>query len=162
MIDALIQEFEQEAKNTRRVLEALPESGWHYKPDERSMSMGKLASHLVDINHWTIPTAQEDVFQMTGDWKPFEASTKEELLTGFDNAVPAAVEALRTVSDEKYMATWKMLGPDGAVVLEMPKAAVLRAFIMSHAIHHRGQLEVYIRANGGALPGIYGPSADEQ
>jgi uncharacterized damage-inducible protein DinB len=29
------------------------------------------------------------------------------------------------------------------------------------AIHHRGQLSVYIRPMGGRVPSIYGPSADD-
>jgi uncharacterized damage-inducible protein DinB len=46
--------------------------------------------------------------------------------------------------------------------MEMPRVAVLRTMIMSHTIHHRGQLAVYLRMTDVPLPSIYGPSADEQ
>jgi len=38
---------------------------------------------------------------------------------------------------------------------------VMRSIIMSHLIHHRAQLGVYLRLNDVAIPGMYGPSADE-
>jgi len=28
-------------------------------------------------------------------------------------------------------------------------------------VHHRGQLTVYLRLNGAAVPAVYGPTADE-
>jgi uncharacterized damage-inducible protein DinB len=43
----------------------------------------------------------------------------------------------------------------------MPRAAVLRNMCFNHLYHHRGQLGVYLRMNNVAIPGMYGPSADE-
>jgi uncharacterized damage-inducible protein DinB len=43
----------------------------------------------------------------------------------------------------------------------MPRAAVLRTMVMSHLIHHRAQLGVYLRLCNVEIPGMYGPSADE-
>ena len=44
----------------------------------------------------------------------------------------------------------------------MPKAVVMRTFVLNHMVHHRAQLGVYLRMNNVPVPGFYGPSADEQ
>ena len=41
------------------------------------------------------------------------------------------------------------------------RTGVWRGFVMSHLIHHRAQLGVYLRMNDVPLPSVYGPSADE-
>jgi uncharacterized damage-inducible protein DinB len=45
--------------------------------------------------------------------------------------------------------------------MTLPKDAAFRRFLLHHAIHHRGQLSVYLRLLNVPLPPIYGPSADE-
>jgi uncharacterized damage-inducible protein DinB len=50
----------------------------------------------------------------------------------------------------------------GETVFTMPRAAVLRSFVLNHMIHHRGHLCVYLRLNDVPVPALYGPSADEQ
>ena len=46
-------------------------------------------------------------------------------------------------------------------VLTIPRAGLLRAIMLNHWYHHRGQLSVYLRLLDVPLPSIYGPSADE-
>ena len=58
------------------------------------------------------------------------------------------------------MAPWTLKN-GGKTLFSMPKAAVWRSFVMSHLIHHRGQLSVYLRIQNVPLPSMYGPSADE-
>ena len=55
---------------------------------------------------------------------------------------------------------WALKNGD-EVILSMPKAAVIREFVLNHAIHHRGQLSVYLRMRDVPLPSVYGPTADE-
>ena len=50
----------------------------------------------------------------------------------------------------------------GSVRVEKSKAAVFRDFTLSHVIHHRGQLSVYLRLLDVPVPGSYGPTADER
>jgi uncharacterized damage-inducible protein DinB len=57
-------------------------------------------------------------------------------------------------------ATWTFKNA-GYEVFTMPRAAVVRSFIMNHMIHHRGQLTVYLRLRNVPLPSLYGPTADE-
>jgi uncharacterized damage-inducible protein DinB len=63
-------------------------------------------------------------------------------------------------SDAEYMAPWS-LKRGGQDVFSMPRFAAFRSFVLSHTIHHRGQLSVYLRLNQIPVPPIYGPTADE-
>ena len=54
---------------------------------------------------------------------------------------------------------WTLLN-GGRKVMSLPRAAVVRSFVMSHMIHHRGQLTVYLRLLDIPLPEVYGQTAD--
>ena len=158
---ALIAEMQQEAGVTRTCLERVPADKFDWKPHEKSMTFGALASHIAEMFGWTPPTmekAELDFAQM--DYKPFEPKTNEELLKFFDKNVAEAIETLKNSSDERFMETWTMKNGE-KTYFTLPKIAVMRGFVMSHIIHHRGQLSVYLRLNDIAVPSIYGPSADE-
>ena len=78
----------------------------------------------------------------------------------FDKNVVAARAAIAGAKDEHLFKPWSLLR-NGATLLQMPRVAVLRSFVMNHIIHHRAQLGVYLRLNNVPVPAIYGPSADE-
>jgi uncharacterized damage-inducible protein DinB len=96
----------------------------------------------------------------TGEEKPFAPATRQELLDAFDKTVAQARELLAKATDEDLAKIWT-LTYKGQQVFSMPRAAVLRSMVLSHLIHHRGQLGVYLRMNNVEFPGMYGPSADE-
>ncbi|MBS1518137.1 MAG: DinB family protein [Bacteroidetes bacterium] len=159
--ESLLAEFQREAQLTRKMLERLPDGKFDYKPHDKSMSLGKLSSHIADIPNWvgvTIETEELDFADF--EYKPFEANTRDELLKAFDGFVANAVEVFKRNDDEKLMGNWTMKNGD-QVYFTMPKAAVLREFVFNHNTHHRGQLSVYLRMNDVPLPSIYGPTADE-
>ncbi|HSR68689.1 MAG TPA: DinB family protein [Acidobacteriota bacterium] len=160
IIDPMIEEFKHEAAITRKCFQHIPDGQWEWTPHERSMSMGRLASHIQEIPEWLSEITDKDTFVMPEDYKPSVASGKEELLRNWDGLVEQAVEKLNTVSDEKAMGTWTMQ-VGGNTVMEMPRVAVIRGILLNHLIHHRGQLSVYLRLAGGTVPSIYGPSADD-
>jgi len=85
-----------------------------------------------------------------------EAKSKAELLTLLDANVEAGRAALASVSDD-HMLTIVPLTSE----LSVPRTAILRMRVLSHMIHHRGQLSIYLRLLDSAVPGMYGPSADE-
>ena len=95
-----------------------------------------------------------------GEWVPFQPKTRDEVLAEFDKAAKQAREALSTVTDEHLSEKWTF-SMDGKEVFAMPRGAVLRSTVMNHLIHHRAQLGVYLRMLDRAIPGMYGPSADE-
>ena len=70
------------------------------------------------------------------------------------------VARLAALDEAAMAAHWKMTWGDQTIV-DMPRAQVLRKWVMNHLVHHRAQLGVYLRLNGIPIPGVYGPSADE-
>lgn len=162
LIDAFIGEYQHEMGVTRRVLDRVPDDKLAWKPHDKSMTMGRLASHTAEISGWVPGTITLDAFDLGSQYKPFDAKSKAEILATFDKLVADAVQVLKSgVSNETLMKKWALMS-GSHTVFELPKAAVLRSFVMSHIIHHRGQLSVYLRLTGAAVPSIYGPSADEQ
>ena len=153
--------LEDEAKVKGQCLERVPADKFDWKPHEKSMTFGRLASHIAEMFGWTKETLANDVLDFaTMDYKPFEPSSTEELLAFFDEKIAASKTALADTSDEKFMTDWTMRNGE-QVYFTMPKVAVMRSFVMNHIVHHRGQLSVYLRLNDIPVPSIYGPSADE-
>jgi len=162
IIDPIIMEVQHEVGITRPMLEIVPEDRFGWKPHEKSMPMGALASHLVDIMGWTMPVLEQDELVMNpGEFESFDAKNRAELLAAWDEKSKTALAAMQGRSNESLFKTWRMKMGDQTVI-EMPRLAVLRGFIISHLIHHRGQLSVYLRMNDVSLPQIYGPTADNK
>lgn len=161
--DTLLPEFDHEMAVTRRLLERVPfaEAGW--KPHPKSMSLGELASHLADIPGWTSVLLRSSGFDMDGAGGdgPKQQPTHEALLAAFDANVRSARDLIADTSDAQFMEPWTLRG-GGQEVFTQPKVGVLRSWLFSHSIHHRGQLSVYLRLRDVPVPGIYGPSADER
>ena len=161
---SLLPEFDQEMATTRRVLAAVPQDKFTWSPHEKSFPMGQLASHLANLPTWVMVTVHEDGIDLApkdGEApRAKEAKTVEEALAIFDENVSTARSALAGASDEALTANWSLL-MGGETMFTLPKAAVLRTFVMSHTIHHRGQMSVYLRLAGAHVPSVYGPTADE-
>ena len=157
---SLLPEFDNEMANTRKMLERIPENKFDYKPDPKSMPMGKLASHIVEMVGWLKETIEQPSIDIPPDAKAYVASSRKELLEKLDQNVASSRAALAGVSDQAMMQEWTLKFA-GNPMFSMPRAAVIRSMIMNHVIHHRAQLSVYYRLNGVPVPGMYGPSADE-
>lgn len=161
---SLLPEFDQEMANTRKALERIPEDKLDFKPDSKSMTMGRLAGHIAEMPTWAGMTLTTDSLDIApGGKQSFEAlvaTSKNQLLQALDQNVAAARAALAGASDEALMKNWTLMA-NGTEFFTMPRIAVVRSMVMNHMIHHRGQLMVYYRLNGVAVPGMYGPSADE-
>ena len=163
--DSLLPEFDQEAANTRRTLERIPDEKLAWKPHPKSWSMAALASHVANLPHWAVMTLQTDSLDLNppgGGEQPrqAEATSRQELLGMFDRTMTAAREAVASASDAQWRESWTLLN-GGHAIFSMPKIAVMRSYVMNHLVHHRGQLTVYLRLNDVPVPGLYGPSADE-
>ena len=161
IVDALLPEFDHEMAVTRKVLERVDEVQFGWKPHEKSMSLGRLATHVAEIPRWGHTILDEPEFNMVdGEFRPSVAATTAEVLDLFDRQVKTIRGILGAKTDAELMSTWTFK-QNGQELFAMPRAAAWRSWIMNHLIHHRGQLSVYLRQTGSKVPGIYGPSADE-
>jgi uncharacterized damage-inducible protein DinB len=124
--------------------------------------MGNLASHLVNLVSWTVDTMNKTEFDMAGvslEEMNRAAKNRTELLSWFDASTAKARAALNK-PDADYFVPWTL--KNGAqVFFTMPRYNCVRSFCLNHIVHHRAQLGVYLRLNNVAVPGAYGPSADE-
>jgi uncharacterized damage-inducible protein DinB len=158
---ALLPEFDQEFAETRRALERVPEERFSWKPHEKSYSLHELAAHLAEIPRWAGATLDSDVFDLDAPYDRVVPQSREEILAHFDSGVAEARGKIEATSADELDGIWSMK-KGGEVVFSMPKGAVLRSFVLNHNVHHRAQLGVYLRLLDVAVPGHYGPSADEQ
>ncbi len=162
LAEAMTAEFRQEAVGTRKMLERAPEDQFAWQPHEKSMPLGRLAGHIAENPSWAdtiIGTTELDFAE--SDYKPFLPESTAELLTEYDQRVAAFEKAMQGVSDEDMLVRWTMKHGD-RVISQLPRIAAIRGFILSHTYHHRGQLSVYLRLLGVPVPGVYGPTADDQ
>jgi uncharacterized damage-inducible protein DinB len=158
---SLINEMKNEIESTRKCLERLPAEKFSWKPHDKSMELGRLASHLAEMFGWTKPTMENAELDFaTMDYKPFEPKTTAELLEFLEKHTAEALATLEDTPDEAFMKTWSLRNGE-QVYFTLPKVAVMRSFVLNHIYHHRGQLTVYMRLLDVPVPGIYGPSADE-
>ena len=159
--DLLLPEFDQEMANTRKMLEQLPDGRFDFQPHPKSWKVTHLAGHLADLPNWVTHTMNVEVLELVpGQYKPFEPANRKELLDQFDKYVSEAHAEIAKASDEELNKNLSMKW-DGKIVMTMPRVTVLRSMVMNHLIHHRAQLGVYLRLMDVAVPGMYGPSADE-
>lgn len=157
----LIAEMEQEAVSARQCLERIPADKFGWKPHEKSMSFIRLASHVAEMFGWTPSTLQHKELDFSKiEYKPFEPATTADLVEYLDKNVAEAIDTLRNTSDEVFFENWTMRNGE-QIYFTMPKAVVMRSFVLNHIVHHRGQLSVYLRLNDIPVPALYGPSADE-
>lgn len=161
-IESLVEGFTHESATTRKILERVPEKHFGWKPHEKSMTLGRLASHIAENAQWApwILTMDEFVVE-EGGYTPFDAKNSDELLKIFDHHVLEARKVFEHADKSSLDEIWRMKW-DGEVVVELPRAAVLNLFLLGHLIHHRGQLTVYLRMKDVPLPQLYGPTADER
>jgi uncharacterized damage-inducible protein DinB len=162
--DYLISEFDEEMANTRKVLERVPIDRLDFKPHAKSFDMRGLAIHVATVPEWMVDVINRDSFDYAPpgepSYRPPDFQSREQLLEIFDAGVKKARSALENLKEAALDQPWTLLG-GGQTVFTMPRMTVLRGLSMNHLIHHRAQLCVYLRLNDVAVPGLYGPSADE-
>ncbi len=155
--DFLIADFENEMQITMRVIEAVPDTHLDYRPDEKAKTGLGLVRHLTLEDEWLLNciangefTPPPDDSDACGIMSPADAVAR------YKEKVPAALNRLRAMSGEQLAGIIDLLG-----IIQAPAVNFL-AMTIKHSVHHRGQLSAYLRAMGGKVPGIYGPSADTQ
>jgi uncharacterized damage-inducible protein DinB len=160
--DALIAELKQESSSTKKMLEKVPLDKKDWKPHEKSMTLGRLATHVADTTHWASDIIHIDDFDFMKDYKTrSNANSQEELLATFQANLDKAIADLEAMTDEDFNKPWSVRRGE-QVMFRLPKKVAIRGWAFNHLVHHRGQLSVYLRLLNVPVPGMYGPSADEQ
>ncbi|MEO7313399.1 MAG: DinB family protein [Chitinophagaceae bacterium] len=164
IVQSLLGEFHHEAENTRKLLQAIPDSALDYKPSEKNWTTGQLASHIAEVYNWYQPTLHQNVFDMaTYKYDKGDISAAANIVAKFEENLKLAQVALETASDESMFEEWRMVaGSDDPIFPVMPRIQVVRGFLFNHLYHHRGELIVYLRSTGNNVPGLYGPTADDK
>ena len=159
IIDGLIAELEQEAKTTARVLERVPAAHLAWRPHPKSYSLGQLALHVASVpGNVAALAAQESAAPPR--FVQAQAADTGELLSALEASVAQVKATLGHFDDAAMTATWRLVA-GGHEVMAMPRVAFVRAIMLNHWYHHRGQLLVYLRLLDVPVPSVYGPSADE-
>jgi uncharacterized damage-inducible protein DinB len=160
-IDDLMQELEQEARTTRRVLERVPDDRLDWRPHDKSMTLGQLAMHVATIPRAIAELSTRSEFDVNTKIPRPSATSTAELVAAHDQSVARARTVLGGMDDAALASPWRMVNGDQEVAA-MPRGALLRSVLLNHWYHHRGQLTVYLRQTGALVPAIYGASADER
>jgi hypothetical protein len=157
-------QLDREVSITRLALKRVPEEHNDWKPHEKSMPLGYLASLVATMVGWIGPMVNLDQFDLKGPeaarFTPANWSSRQELLNVLDAMHAEARAALSKTTDEHLLTKWKFV-VSGTVVSEDPRHIMITDAVFSHLAHHRGQLTVYLRLNEASVPALYGPSADE-
>ena len=158
--EALLAEYDHEMAATRKVLERIPDDKLTWKPHDKSRSLGALGQHVANLPIWgglILDRSNVDL----ADVPSFggEPESRSAILSAFDEA-RVKTRRLLDKTDAEFAAMWS-LKREGHELFSLPRSAAFRTFVLSHIVHHRGQLTVYLRLNDIAVPPLYGPTADE-
>ena len=159
-IDPVLMEYEMESATTRRLLERVPTDKMDWRPHPKARSLGELANHIAVSQRRVATAVQTPTYDLGSGGDGAVPAKAEDILSVFDSNVAEAKRLLGGMTDADLMSGWEgQVG--GRTVFSAPKAGVVRAILLNHTYHHRGQLSTYLRQLDVMLPSVYGPTADE-
>lgn len=161
IIQELLEEFQTESKKTKDLLSRVPFDQFGYKPHERSMALGQLAVHIVEMAGWTRITLNESELDFAkSPYTPSTVNSTDDLLQLHQQFCSDAIEVFKTTSEDVLHEDWTLRSGEH-IIFTMSKYKCLRLMVFNHIVHHRAQLGVYLRLLNIPIPGMFGPSADE-
>ncbi len=159
---ALLGEMLYEADNTRKLLQAIPDSALDYRPQPQLWSVGQLASHIAECYNWFDGTFNQDVFDMgTYTYDKGDITKASNIVAKFEENLAKAKAVLENSDEATYFNEWRMQAGGNDLMPPMPRIQVVRGFLFNHLYHHRGELVAHLRASGNKVPGLYGPTYEE-
>lgn len=160
LINIFLNELEQEAVSTRKMLEIVPNDKYDWQPHPKSMTIRALSTHIAEIPGWVEHGMNNDGLDFeTMPYNPKVINNTKELLSYFDECVSKGKSVLVESNEKKLDGRWVMRNGD-QILMDLSKAEVIR-HSLCQLIHHRAQLGVFLRLLDIPIPGVYGPSADE-
>ena len=156
----LLTQFDREMATTRRLLDRIPADKMEWRPHPKSTTMAGIGRHLAHMLTWGVLALTASESDAADRTPPGPTPAPEDILRMFDGNVAALRTLLAAQSEADLALTWT-LTYQGKSLKASTREAVIQSMVISHAIHHRGQLSVYLRLNDIPVPSIYGPTADE-
>jgi len=159
----LLPEFDAEMASTRRLLECVPDGKASWQPHQKSMTLGRLATHVADLAGRATAVMTQDEWDPRppgASVQPQVLETRQQLLAKFEEGSRTARAALAATGDAAFARSWTMKR-EGKPMFTGARLDAYRRIAMNHLVHHRAQLGVYLRLLGAEIPGMYGPSADD-
>ena len=160
LVDGILQELEQEAQTTRRLLERVPEERLTWRPHAKARTLGELALHVATVPGGVAEFVSQPSPVQAPQFVDPSPSTASELVPALDESIGKAKKILGKMDDAALLETWRLMSGDREIVA-IPRIGFVRSVMLNHWYHHRGQLSVYLRELDIPVPSIYGPSADE-
>ena len=159
--DIAFGDIERELAATRRVLERVPEEHFGWKPHEKSMTLQALAGHVATMPIWCVLTLEQEGLNFTSPPHiPRDFTGRDAVLTTFDEHASKFRDAMKRLDDTALEQMWTLQNGE-QVLYTATRSYVLRVWCVSHMVHHRGQLCLYLRMLGVPVPAVYFNSADE-
>jgi uncharacterized damage-inducible protein DinB len=151
----LLGNLEYEIGTTAGVLAAVPATNLAYRPDSVGKTALALVRHITLEDEWFLNSVADGQFTPPpDDSDACGLMTPADAAAAYKARVPAAAARVASLNGEQLLREIDMFG-----FLKMPAVAFL-SLMLRHSAHHRGQLSAYLRAMGGTMPSIYGPTAE--
>lgn len=160
MTQKLLNQLENEATTTRKMLSIVPDDKFDWQPHPKSMTIRRLATHIAELPGWVTMTFDTKELDLAKN--PYSTPTinnRAELLDYYEQELAKGRASLQKAKDEDLALDWTLLF-NGNVISVRPKEDVIR-MSLNQTVHHRAQLGVFLRLLDVPIPGSYGPSADE-
>ncbi len=155
LLGIYLSSLRREGATTRKVLAAVPRDKGSYRPHPNSRSALELAWHLASADIWFLDSFLAGQFSMEDDTMPADIADSADVVAYFDDEFESKLAEVEKLPAEFWVAPLAFFG-----IYNHPAVFYLQ-FMLSHSIHHRGQLTAYLRPMGAKVPNIYGGSFDE-
>ncbi len=153
-------ELEREAKPARILIERLPQDQLAWRPDPKSRTLTELAWHMTSIPGVVSEMVQKPEQERSQVPWPPRPDSVSAMLDGFDGSIAAAKDNLSLLTDNALLNSFRVTN-SGEELFVMPRHQFVRWAMLTHFVHHRAQLGLYLRMLNVPVPALVGPSLDE-
>jgi hypothetical protein len=141
-----------------RVLKAINQDKWSYRPDPVTKTGKQIATLLATEPAQLVTILKGEVLDF-GTGIPAEPDlTLDQMITMLNGAFEDMKKIVKATTDNEWENSDAVL-KGGFGEWKEKRGKMAFSFLLD-MIHHRGQISTYLRSMGGKVPSIYGPSAD--
>jgi uncharacterized damage-inducible protein DinB len=147
LFQALLPQIKREHRTTTKVIRAVPVEQGGYKPHPESMSAFELSWHVVSAEIFFLAGAVAGELSK-GQPRPESVRDSAGVADWYTENFARWFEEARNLDGERLVRRISFHGYDQSALGWLQ-------FMVSHSIHHRGQLTVYLRPMGGRVPAMH-------